>query len=962
MMSTISIHNYLSNLGYAPEEISNNLCEKTFTHSISIRDLSINIHYVFVKTEQEIYERHRSFWNKNSETVFIAVAEEKSYLINAKAKPDQHSPLKKGICIYTFHYGINSKGYEDIDIEKITKEYINSTYFFEFVRKNQKKKQEVDKDLLLNLLELRQDLLKNNNEQVVHLLILRCLFVKYLEDRGIFEKKFLVKKLQSNKAKNLLNAFDEVRKINGDVFGGIRLSEKEITQKYLQHLTRFFEYDYRSGQGTLFPYEFDNIPIQLISHVYEAFLKTDTKKGKGIYYTPAFVVNFMLSQTLKKLPKNNKTITILDPAVGSATFLVESFRIIQEASDKKLSFEDKKNILENQLFGIDVDESALQIAAFSLYLALLETESSDFIRKKIETSSSILPPLIGKTLHKANSLTKNPFPNRTFDLVISNPPWGSVPTDNEMGHKMERQAIENKNGEFAEYGSVADYERSQAFLMRANLWSNENTVCGLIVKNSVFLNEQSKTFRETFLNTYQIDTFYELSHYNKILFKKKVIGEIQGQKVETGASEPCAVIIFRKAIKPARPFKYIAPKLTKFAEYYECLQFSEQDRFEKFQSEFSENDLLWRVLVNGDIEILNLISKTLLQKNLLVESRVGFQPSKIEEKYGTPDLKRIIEPNDIRQYLLSNNEKFFNWNQKVRRKTELKVFNDARLIFPVRPLKKDNLKIRGTYLENEALHKDNIIAVKLKTNTGGLIKNTKAYIGLLNSELFGFYLYQISSQWGKGEGKRESIRNVDTKKLPFKQMDDMMEKKFLKYIKNIEENHSVALNKEKINNLVYDYYNLLDYEREILREFYQVRVDRANEKLSKVNKVDIERYVETFKSTFSHILSPENTFKASYHISPNVGAIVCFSIVKKEGAESLHENPNLQILNFVKSKQLQEAETYKILNEEKVKIYDEEQFFLIKSNLFKDWTVRQAMKDAREEISLLLSHLPDVNE
>lgn len=115
-MSTKSIQTYLSNLGYSPDEISNNLHDRTFTHSLLLKDQSVKIHYVFIKTNLEIYERHRSFWNKNSETVFIAVGEEKSYLINAKAKPDRHSPLKKGICIHTFYYGINSIRYEKIDI------------------------------------------------------------------------------------------------------------------------------------------------------------------------------------------------------------------------------------------------------------------------------------------------------------------------------------------------------------------------------------------------------------------------------------------------------------------------------------------------------------------------------------------------------------------------------------------------------------------------------------------------------------------------------------------------------------------------------------------------------------------------------------------------------------------------------------------------------------------------------
>ena len=62
--------------------------------------------------------------------------------------------------------------------------------FYKFVQENQRKKQEVDKDLLLSLIALRNDLASNGDNHTIHLLILRCLFVKYLEDGGIFEPNY----------------------------------------------------------------------------------------------------------------------------------------------------------------------------------------------------------------------------------------------------------------------------------------------------------------------------------------------------------------------------------------------------------------------------------------------------------------------------------------------------------------------------------------------------------------------------------------------------------------------------------------------------------------------------------------------------------------------------------------------------------------------------------------------------
>jgi len=81
------------------------------------------------------------------------------------------------------------------------------------------------------------------------------------------------------------------------------------------------------------------------------------------------------------------------------------------------------------------------------------------------------------------------------------------------------------------------------------------------------------------------------------------------------------------------------------------------------------------------------------------------------------------------------------------------------------------------------------------------------------------------------------------------------------------------------------------------------------------------------------------------------------SIVNKDEVKPLEDDPNLQILNYVKSSQLKDAEISKIFNEEKVKIYDETHFFIIKSKYIKDWTVRQAIKDAKEEIEAFLKQL-----
>nr|WP_319998390.1 N-6 DNA methylase [uncultured Draconibacterium sp.] len=964
-MSKENFRKYLINLGFTEAEISSFLCENIFKYSPSYTIPEIQ--YIFTEDDEEIFKYHLKLWNRNSDNVFVAVAKHQTYIIDCKKKP-QNGKIQS---IKTFNYGVNSTGFEGINLDLISKNYIDSSYFFQFIQQSQRKKEEVDKDLLLNLIALRNDLLEGGNEQIVHLIILRCLFVKYLEDRGIFTSNYLSEILASKSVNSLIAAFGEVCKINGDVFGGNRLTANDIREDYLEKLHLFFSADYQSGQGTLFPYQFNNIPIQLISHVYEAFLNDNTKKGKGVYYTPSFVVNFMLSQSLKQKAEANPYLTVLDPSVGSAAFLVESFKIIRDAQAKKLrknklSYDEKKLILLRQLWGVDIDSDALQISAFSLYLALLEDESSEFIRKKIENSSPILPSLIGSTLMHANTIVDHVFEGQTFDFIVSNPPWGSVPNDGDKEHLAEREAIDNKSGVFPEYNEVADYERSQAFLRRIERWQKPDTTIVMIVKNSIFLNDKAAEFRKEFISKNKLETFYELSGYNKILFKKRTFKSAK-VTVEIGASEPCAIAVFKPNIDYSNyKINYIAPKLTTLAEHFEIIQYTNNESFLINKSKFIENDILWRVLVNSDMEGFDLINKKVKQKcELQVEARSGFKPKKNMRQLGNPIWKKKIEPQNFEAYYLRNKIlEDFNWNQELERRRNDEIFRNSRILVPMRPLSGDKLKLRGLHIKEEVIYKHNITSLKLKKNESYL-KNNFPYLSIINSKLIGFYFFNISTQWGKGAEKRETLRNVDLETLPIIEITNqktltLITNKINTYIKEREEGQDGSSILNDLDENVYNLYELNDYEKEIINEFYQVKVERASDKLKFVQPKDIQAYFDVFKESFELILAGNHTLNATYSISQNIGAIIKITIVEKASGKKLQQDNALQVLHFVKNKQLKETD--KLLKEEKIKVYEPTHFYLIKSNQFKDWTKRQALKDAKEEIDLLFSNLPDTNE
>lgn len=957
-MTDVVFRKYLINLGFTDTDFSSFLYENTFSYSPNKTIPAIK--YILTEDHEEIFQYQLRLWNRNIDNVFVAVGKEKTYIIDCKKKP-QRGLIQS---IESFDYGVDTKEFEGINIDLISKSYIDSSYFFQFVQRKQRKKQEVDKDLLLNLIALRNDLLDNGNVQVVHLIILRCLFVKYLEDRCIFKSNFLSEILASKSVNNLIAAFGEVCKINGDVFGGSRLTVDNIREDYLNKLHLFFTADYQSGQGTLFPYQFDNIPIQLISHVYEAFLNNNTKKGKGVYYTPSFVVNFMLSQTLKQKADENPFLTVFDPAVGSAAFLVESFKIIRDAQAKRLgisslSYDDKKQILQKQLWGVDVDGEALQISAFSLYLALLEDESADFIRNKIENSHPILPSLIGSTLVHANTIIDFVFEGIKFDFIVSNPPWGSVPTDDSNEHIEERAAIDNKSGAYPEYSKIADYERSQTFLRRVELWQKPNTTIVMIVKNSIFLNDKAIDFRKEFISKNKVETFYELSDYNRIIFKKKIFNSPK-VNIEIGASEPCAIVIFSpNSDNSDYKINYIAPKLTTLGEHFEIIQYTSNDSFLVDKLEFIKNDLLWRVLAKSDFESFKLVEnvKKKRDKSLIIICNKGFEPQRnpsIEDV--NENLIQVVKSEDLGSYRILPRELFlFNINQKLRRPGPEFLYSGERILISTRPKPSDEFRLRSAYVTSKLFFRNDIFGFSI-INTS----SNQPYVGLLNSSLYGFYYYLQSVQWFGG-AKRDALRKSELLEMPFINLDNTsnIKEQLTDIVNKLQYQHNEEFI-NKIDELVYNLYELTDYEKEIINEFYQIKVERASDKLKFVQLKDIKVYFEAFKESFELILSTNHTLNASYYISPNIGAIVKFSIVERNSEKKLEQDNTLQILKFVKNKQLNETD--KLLREEKIKLYEHTHFYLIKSNQFKDWTKRQAYKDAKEEIDLLFSNLPDKNE
>lgn len=303
----------------------------------------------------------------------------------------------------------------------------------------------VDQKLLSDLAHLEHDLVESElARSAAQALIGRVIFTQYLIDRGIVDAPRL-KRVCGHKSLSAIlrdRAATErlflwlSQKFNGDMFPPSAATTPKTS--YLSRVADFLEaVDPATGQQSFFPYQFDVIPVELISSIYEQFThavparankKASEAVQNGVHYTRLSLVSLVLDEVMEDLTGKE---TVLDLTCGSGVFLVEALRrlVSLRAQGQQPTREVIRSTLYEQLFGVDISEAAIRVGAFSLYLAALELDPDPHPPEALR-----FRPLIGKTLMVGDArtightddeyplATKNGL--RRFDVIVGNPPWG----------------------------------------------------------------------------------------------------------------------------------------------------------------------------------------------------------------------------------------------------------------------------------------------------------------------------------------------------------------------------------------------------------------------------------------------------------------------------------------------------------------------------------------------------------
>lgn len=335
------------------------------------------------------------------------------------------------------------------------------------VRNRIKREQRVDAYLIKSMGKAAEILQKDGlSSDIIHSLLIRSLFILFLEDKGASAEAGLYETfihgatsyLEILKDKDATyRLFKRLQEqFNGNITMMIPEEETIVTEKHLVVIHDcFFDGDFQ--HQSLFAderlFNFEIIQIGLISEIYENFLG-ELRHSKGQFYTPFALADMILTEVLPTKSKEYNY-PIVDPACGSGIFLVEGYKRLiirwQNAHPgETISFDTLVSILKDNIFGIEIDKTAIRVAAFSLYLTLIDQLDPKTLWNSgnhklpyliFDPSDPALKNRQGVNLWCQNTIKDvdaDKFPK--VKLVVGNPPYGR----NSLPEEIKEYCIKNK--------------------------------------------------------------------------------------------------------------------------------------------------------------------------------------------------------------------------------------------------------------------------------------------------------------------------------------------------------------------------------------------------------------------------------------------------------------------------------------------------------------------------------------
>lgn len=631
-------------------------------------------------------------------------------------------------------------------------------------------------DTLINYIKnIKVDLKKQFNtvsETIINKIIIQSILIKYLEERvdsdgnGIFSDKYFKKYsnskhfvdvLEKGKLVNLLNELNDSQKgFNGNVFYWKDEELEAIKNLDLKKLANALRADNTAdGQGSFWRlYEFNYIPVELISRLYEEFLGVN-KAENGMFYTPAHMAKLLVDECMplhKFGQVDLANYKILDPACGSGIFLVIAYkRLVQwwrlqnDFATPELTI--LKSLLKNSVYGVDLNSEAVRLAAFSLCLALCDELSPKQIIEKLKFDD-----LTESNIIESNFFTCTKFPAKTFDLIIGNPPF----VRGGLGTAPQKWIVDGKEV------AIPVKQAALKFLSDSLIYLKEKGLQCLIIKSSSLLyNSSSKEYKEILFskfNVIQVLDFTSLGRSNYLW--------------DNGA-DVAAAAIFTRNEKPN--FKnnvlHVTFRRTKATKERIVFEIDEYDMHYLSRQAAIENSFIWKANLLGGGRVRTILENFKAAKTL--DRFLSQNDCVIMEGHGTLT-KNVQTPTKLYKRLSSDNgivanqiqtDKITDIKDEERLKiTEKPIWHSPNIIFSETPNLDKGFNNFALNTNRNFIFKNRYVGIASKKGDISIIETISKKL-IQNDELYLFWFLTTSAQLLVN--LNTAIMAYDIKMLPF---------------------------------------------------------------------------------------------------------------------------------------------------------------------------------------------------
>ena len=988
----------------SPNTVQKYLSEVTFSEDENSPDeIYFSGEYPFIQIKnlskldnKKIQHLHSKIWNEGQAPFLAVFTPTEMRLYNCYEPPVENKNDIEKLQIDKF---------EDVekDLKRIV-EYLHQSkidsgkIWEENYGKQLSTKNRVDKKLVANL-KFTRSILYNNGLglplSVVHALLGRALFIFYLEDRKILTTDAYPKKPEGvSNFHDLLSYRDETYslfdylkgKFNGDLFP---ISNKENDSVNIEHLKYvrncFYHSDVSKGQASLWKmFQFDYIPIELISAIYEEFMseEEEEKNGKviikenGAYYTKPMLVEFMLNEVLPWPDENNKRYDykILDPACGSGIFLVESYRRLIARwkfsnKKKKINEDALRGILTGSIYGIDKDPEAIKVAAFSLYLTFLNyLEPVEIRTDYLENKTKKLDPLIrwsiekellerknkqpGNNLFQYNTFDDSDIKRIKFDIIVGNPPWKKDKPEPIVANYIKVEKLPS--------------QIACAYLNYMPALLDDDGTIALVIAAKILFNTGNiyEDFRQNLFKKNEIETIINLSVVRDIMFDN--------------ATAPGAVVIYKKSVANNKrdSIVYCVPKNIKTIDCKQSLIIdSTEVKYIPLSELLKRDSKILKIAMWGGMRDYQFIKKLQNTKSILntfsdqnkgIGLHIKDQKNKtLNEIFKTykflplNKLQRYITPQDGLTELGDNYSKYRDLNNEI--------FSPPLIL-----LKRGTIDTEFccSYIDFNCVFTDRIYSISIKNRTPDYCK---ALVACLNSTICTYYLFMISSTWAVDKQGDVLHEEITTFPAITENLKDATIKSLAQKVDEIsslfwDHDSQIMRIEKEIDRIIYNALGVTETEQALVNDVinnsialkHRYSLSRA-ESLANV-KTDLKAYADFLSKTlyqmlkygsgkvWVEILDTQN--KVQLHI-----VIIHFTEQEQSGA-SIITNIDINKLRGL----ITEINNYSIVQHSEsiyyrkvFRYYKEDKIYIIKPNEKRFWTISEALNDADLVLSELIT-------